>query len=148
MPSASFSHTVTVAAPRDRVWAALDKPETWNGIAGVDRVHQAVVDEEGKLRGFLFDTMVGGTAYEGKATPHSREEGEAMAWELANSQVKGQIHIDLADAAGGDTRMTVVLEIASAGFMAGMFFSAIANAVGTGFPATVDAMAASLSKNE
>ncbi len=121
-------------------------PDTWGEISGVERVHQPVIDDEGKLRGFLFDTVVGGTAYEGKASPRHRDEGQAMAWNLANSQVRGLVHIDLSDAGAG-TSMTVGLEIESASFMAGMFFGAIANAVGSGFPETVERLAAGLSES-
>ena len=140
MPRESFSHTALTAAPRENVWEALDDPDTWNAIAGVERVHQPVIDEEGRLRGFLFDTVVGGIAYEGRATHHAREEGRLMSWNITNSQVTGQIRVELGEAPDG-TLLMVTVDIASAGFLAGMFFNAIAKVVGDGLPETVETLA-------
>lgn len=143
MPSETFSHTATTAASRESVWKALDDPDTWNAISGVERVHQPVIDQEGRLRGFLFDTVVGGIPYEGRATPHAREEGWLMSWNITNSQITGQIRVELGEAQDG-TLLTVTVDIASASFLAGMFFGAIAKVVGDGLPETVDTLAARL----
>lgn len=145
VPTASFRHTVQVEAPPSHVWAAFDLPETWNSIPGVERVHQPVVDEKGRLGGFLFDTVIGGTTYEGEALPAHRDEGRALSWDIANNQIKGRIGVEL-DAAGTGTGLTVSLEITSVSFLAGMFFGAISNAVGDGFPQMVEDLARKLGK--
>lgn len=143
MPSESFSHTAITPATRENVWNALDDPDTWNAIAGVERVHQPVIDKEGRLRGFLFDTVVSGIAYEGRATPHAREEGRLMSWNITNSQITGQIRVELSEASDG-TLLTVAVDLASASLLAGMFFGAIAKVVGDGLPETVETLAARL----
>ena len=125
------------------MWAALDQPETWSAIPGVERVRQPVIDDGGRLRGFSFDTVVGGTRYEGKASPRVRDEGRTMSWDIANNQVKGHISVELNEAPMG-TNLTVSLEITSASFLSGMFFGAISKAVADGFSQTVDDLAAML----
>ena len=147
MPQASFRHTAHVEAPTSEVWAALDRPETWNSIPGVERVHQPVIDESGKLRGFSFDTVVGSTTYEGRATPRYRDEGRAVSWDIANSQVRGRIDVEVESANAG-THLTVSLAITSASLLAGMFFGAISRAVTDGFPQMVEDLAGRLGKAE
>ena len=143
MPRDSFSHSTVVAAPRSEVWAALDLPETWN-IAGVERVREPLIDEQGRLRGFKFDSVVGGVAYEGRATPHTRIEGEAMSWDIVNSQVTGLLHVELEGAADGATTMSVGIDIQSVGFLSAVFFRAIAKAVQDGLPRAAADLAADL----
>ena len=143
MPRDSFSHSTVVAAPRSKVWTALDLPETWN-IAGVERVREPVIDEQGRLCGFKFDSVVGGVAYEGRATPHTRVEGEAMSWDIANSQVTGLLHIELEDADDGATNMNVGVDIQSVGFLSAVFFGAITKAVRDGLPRAAADLASDL----
>ena len=122
------------------MWAALDEPETWEAVAGVDRVREPVFDADGRLRGFLFDTVVGGRAYEGRATPLDREEGRLIAWSIANSQVTGAITVELEDTKGG-TRLDVSVEMQPVSMMSRMFFGVITRTVEEGLPRTVEEMA-------
>lgn len=143
--SAAFSHASIVSAPRAAVWPALDLPETWNAVAGVERVHAPRFDDTGRLQGFLFDTVVAGRAYEGRAIPAERIEGSVMSWNIANSQVKGLIRVRLDDE-GGETKLTVDVELEGVSMMSRMLFGAIAETVRQGLPRTVDAMAAQLAE--
>jgi carbon monoxide dehydrogenase subunit G len=143
VPNASFSHSAVVSSSREQVWAALDLPETWNSIAGVDRVHEPIMDSEGRLHGFKFDTLVAGKAYEGIAGPHARVEGEAMSWDIVNSQIRGVIHVELSDVTDG-TLLDVGVDIESVSMFSSMFFGVISKTVGEGLPRTVEEMAASL----
>ena len=140
MARESFNHSTTVNAPRTAVWAALDLPETWNAVAGVERVHEPVIDDDGKLRGFKFDTVVAGRAYEGIARPHARVEGEAMSWDIANSQIRGLLHVELADADHG-TLLNVGIDMEAASMMSRMFFGVIASTVRDGLPRTMEDLA-------
>ena len=141
MPKETFSHTALTRAERAEVWKALDKPETWEGIGGVDKVIAPVIDNDGRLRGFSFETAVGGKIYLGKATPKAREESRLMAWNIENSEVRGVTTVQLSDDGPG-TRVQVTLEVESVGMFASMFFPVIANAIGSGLPESVDAFAA------
>ena len=125
------------------VWSALDRPQTWEAIGGVDRVFDPEIDAEGRLQGFSFETVAGGKRYVGVATPHRRVAGEMMAWQIANSEVRGVTSVALS----GDehqTVITVTLEVRSAGFLSSMFFPVIAKAIGSGLPRSVDEFAAAL----
>lgn len=145
MPKASFSHSSTVSSPREKVWTALDLPETWNSIAGVDRVHEPITDAEGRLLGFKFDTVVAGKAYEGTASPHARVEGETMSWDISNSQIRGVIHVGLSDHFDG-TLLDVGVDIESVSMFSSMFFGVISKTVGDGLPRTVEEMASGLAR--
>jgi hypothetical protein len=143
MPRETFTHKATTATPRIEVWQALDRPATWEGIAGVDRVIDPTIDEAGRLRGFMFETMVAGQPYRGTATEQRRIEGETMAWRIESSELKGAITVALADIDDG-TEIQVTIEVASAGMLSAMFFPVIAGTLRHGFPDSVNQFAASL----
>ena len=137
MPSQTFTASAIAAAPADRVWATLDRPETWASIGGVDRVFDPKIDEHGRLRGFSFDTVAAGKRYVGTASPAARDEGREMAWHIANSEVKGVTTVTLAPQ-GSTTTITVRLDVESAGLLSAMFFPVIAGAIGNGLPNAVE----------
>lgn len=143
MPSQTFTHEATTNAPIDEVWAALDRPQTWEAFGGVDRVYDPVVDAEGRLQGFSFNTRAGGSTYNGTATPHERIEGRKMAWHVENSEVRGITSVELEPDDAG-TRIAVRLEVQSAGLLSSMFFPVIVGAIGNGLPQAVDEFAAGL----
>lgn len=145
MPSQTFTHTTTARAPVQEVWIALDRPETWEAIGGVDRVFDPEIDDEGRLRGFSFDTMAGGRKYLGKATPRRRVEGHVMAWDVANPEVQGVTTVEV-EPDGTETTIRVTLEVESRGLLSTMFFPVVAAAIGNGLPAAVDHFAAGLSR--
>jgi hypothetical protein len=128
----------------DEAWEKLDQPETWEGIGGVQRVFDPEVDGQGRLRGFYFDTVAGGRKYVGKATPHQRVEGEVMAWDIQNPEIRGVITVALKPAGSDGTEIQVTMEVHSVGFLSSMFFPMIATAIGSGLANTVDAFALAL----
>jgi Polyketide cyclase / dehydrase and lipid transport len=140
VPSQSFTATAIAAAPIDQVWGALDRPQTWESIGGVDRVIDPKIDETGRLRGFSFETVAAGRRYLGTATPAAREEGRVMAWNIANSEIRGVTTVELASSGEG-TAITVRLDVESVGLMSGMFFPVIAGAIGNGLPTAVERFA-------
>ena len=146
MPSQTFSHSVRVAAPREVVWAALQRPETLEGIGGVDRVHDALIDQEGRLQGFSFEATAAGQVYPGLATPHIREEGRVIAWSIDTSEIEGMIRVDLADQAdqGAGTDLTVIVELETRSILSSVFFPVITSAMGKGLPDAVEAFAEKL----
>lgn len=147
VPSQTFTHTALAAAQVERVWEALDRPDTWEGISGVDRVFDPAIDEQGRLRGFSFETTAGGRGYIGTATAHHRAEREVIAWRIESSEVRGFIRVSLSPVEAG-TSVTVNLEVESAGVMSAILFPVISGAIGRGFPETVERFAAELSNRE
>ena len=142
MPTETFSHTAITRAARSEVWKALDKPETWEGIGGVDRVIAPVIDQDGRLRGFSFETVVAGKIYLGKATPNAREESRLMAWNIENSEVRGLTAVRLTNQGDG-TLIQVTLDVESAGILSTMFFPVIARTIGKGLPRAIEKFAMS-----
>ena len=141
MPSQTFSHTSEADAPLSTVWASLDEPATWESIGGVDRVFDPVLDD-GRLRGFSFETSVAGQRYLGTASPNERYEERKISWDIANSEIRGTTAVELAPHGDG-TSITVTVQVESRSFLAGMFFPVIAGALGNGLPSAVDSFAAS-----
>jgi len=141
VPRETFNHKTLASAPIDKVWAALDLPETWESIGGIDRVVDSAIDTEGRLQSFAFDTMIAGNPYRGEATSARREEGRLIAWNIENSEIAGVITITLTESARG-TEIEADLTVESKGFLASMFFAVISKTLGDGLPNSVDAFAA------
>ena len=140
MPRETFTHTAVASAPIADVWKALDKPLTWESIGGIDRVVDSVIDSEGRLQSFSFDTMVAGKPYRGEATTAGREELQMMAWNIENSEVAGLISVALSEP-DQRTAIAVTLIVESKGMLAGMFFPVVSKAIGDGLPRSVDRFA-------
>jgi len=140
VPSQTFSHSSSTTAPIQDVWAALDRPETWEAIGGVDRVFDPRIDDQGKLQGFSFETVAGGKRHTGTASPRERVEGTTMAWNIESSEVRGTTSIDL-EGDGQGTKVTVTVHVESIGFLSSMFFPVIAGALGKGLPTAVEEFA-------
>jgi carbon monoxide dehydrogenase subunit G len=143
MPGQTFEHSATTDKAPDSVWAELDKPTTWEGIPGVDRVIDPRVDGQGRLQGFGFETLIGGTVYRAKASPAGRDEGRMMAWAISSSEIQGKITVGLAPNGSG-TRVEVGLEAEGAGLLGSLLFPVISAAIGNGFASTVDGFVADL----
>jgi hypothetical protein len=143
VPSQTFSHRALSTATVDEAWEKLDHPETWEAIGGVERVFDPEVDGEGRLRRFSFDTVAAGRKYVGEATPHRRVEGEVMAWDIENPEIRGTITVALRPVESG-TEIQVTMEVHSVGFLSSMLFPVIATAIGSGLGNTVDEFARQL----
>jgi len=143
MPGQTFQHAAVTPLPLSNVWESLDEPATWEAIPGVDRVIDPVVDAAGRLRGFSFESDVGGRKYLGKATPARREEGRLIAWNIDSSEIRGKVAIEIGPDDQG-TKVEVRLDAEGAGMLGSLFFPVIASAIGGGFAATVEEFVAGL----
>ncbi len=143
MSGKSFQHEAVTPVPVSDVWKSLDEPTTWEAIPGVDRVIDPVVDGDGRLRSFSFESEVGGRKYLGEATPARRDEARLMAWNIDSSEIKGKVAIEIAPEDHG-TKVKVRLDVEGAGMLGSMFFPVIASAIGSGFTATVEEFVAGL----
>jgi hypothetical protein len=123
----------------------LNEPRSWESISGVDRILDSIVDQEGQLRGFSFESVAAGKKYLGRATPAGREPERMLAWDIETSEIRGRIIVSLAGAGEG-TRVDVTLRMESVGVLSSVFFPVITAAIEDGFPRSVDEFAAHLSE--
>lgn len=96
--------------------------------------------EDGRLRGFSFESIAGGRRHRGEATPAGREEGRSMAWRVESSEVRGTIEVALKPADEG-TSVLVTVDVESAGLLSALLFPALAAAIGRGLPEAVERFA-------
>ncbi len=143
MPRETFSHTARVPVPPEDLWPALDAPATWEGITGIDRVLDPIVDEQGRLAGFSFETRIGSVGYRGTAIPRERVEGSAITWDIDGGEIRGVTAVGLTTDGDG-TLVGVTLEVESVGMMSTLFFPMIANAIRNGLPHAVEEFARGL----
>lgn len=145
MPSQSFQAAGFAPVDVTTAWRALQRAETWEGIAGVEAVHDSVHDERGHLTGFGFAASVGGIRYSGTSAVTISEEPNHIRLELTTSEVVATIDVRLAESDGSDsTTVTVELAVRTRSFLAGMFFSSIAATIGRGLGATTENFASRL----
>ncbi|MEX2279164.1 MAG: hypothetical protein WEA76_03645 [Acidimicrobiia bacterium] len=143
MPEKTFHATAATTATPAEAWTSLQRPETWEGVAGVDDVTNATHTDEGQLAGFLFTVTVGGMKYRGQASVARVVQPEFMRLDLETSELIAVIEVALGHAESG-TDVRIDLTVRTRSFLAGMFFSAIADAIGRGLPAATEAFAGRL----
>lgn len=146
MPTETLSRTASSPAPTEQVWQALQAPDTWEGIPGIDEVIVPHYDEDGQLAGFDFTTRVGGRSYRGRASRAPGVDGQSMGWKVETPELVGSVMVALQGNADG-TDLTVTLTFASVGMMSSMFFPVISGSIGSEFPDAVDRFAREISRN-
>jgi hypothetical protein len=146
MPSATFSESVAIDADPPAVWDQLQEPDVWATLGPVQRVWDPII-EAGVLTGFTWSTDIGGKIYEGtgKALDHQRPDRYQLL--LDTSEMSGTITATLSPGNPGGTDAVVEIEIRSKGLLSSMFFPAIKNAIGSGFPEQVRNMGLRLSSS-
>lgn len=142
MPQDTFTSTAEAAAPADRVWASLQRAETWSGLGLIDEVSDAVV-EDGSLKSFRWATTVAGRRYPGTAAVIESTSNDTMAIELSTSEVAGLLEVFLKEVDGG-TGITVTMTARSKGWLAGAFWGVIADALRSGLADSVSRFASGL----
>lgn len=138
MPPDRFTHTITTTATPQRVWSALQEPETWGNIAGVDRVFDVVHDPEGVLRRYKFLATAGPRAYEGRSETVEVEAPRRMVVDVNTAEVVGSITATVEDCNPPETQVTVEVRLEARGMLAALFFPLVARAVGAGLPRHLD----------
>jgi hypothetical protein len=146
MPSATFSESVAINVAPPEVWDQLQEPDVWASLGPVQKVWDPIV-ENGVLTGFTWSTDIGGKVYEGtgKVLGHHRPDRYQLL--LDTSEMAGTITVELSSGNPGGTDAVVEIEIRSKGLLSSMFFPAIRNAIGSGFPQQVRDMGVRLSSS-
>ena len=142
MPSQVFTAHAVAKAEARQVWSALQNPETWREIGGVNEVANPTFDEVG-LTGYDFTVTAGGKSYGGQARRVEASAHQRMVMKIATDQLDGQVTVDLGPL-DAHTEVGVTMEIASRGFLAGVMFSVISNSVAKGYDAAVERFVDSL----
>ena len=144
MPSATFTETVTIDAAPANVWDQLQEPDVWASLGPVQKVWDPIFDD-GVLTGFTWSTDIGGKVYEGTGKTIAHQRPDRYELLLDTSEMSGTITADLSAANPGGTEAVVAIELKSKGLLSSMFFPAIKNAIGSGFPQQVSEMGTRLS---
>lgn len=125
-----------------QVWSALQNPETWREIGGVNEIANPTFDELG-LSGYDFSVAVGGRSYRGQARRIVASANQRMVMSIITDQLDGQITVELGPL-DAHTEVGVTMEIASRGFLANVMFSVISKSVANGYEAAVERFVDSL----
>jgi hypothetical protein len=145
VPGQTFTAYASTTAPVTNVWERLQVPATWEGISGVDSVFDPRHDQSGQLAGFKFHSTAAGRQYVGVASPGPRQREASLTWDIATSEIKGWVQVNLQPLDAG-TRVEVTMHVESVSIMASFGFPLIASAIASSFQQTVDNFAAGMSE--
>jgi carbon monoxide dehydrogenase subunit G len=140
-----FTHDAIAHVPRAEAWAALQRPEVWENIAGVQRVTNPRHDPAGLLAGYTFTVQAGPSTFRATAKTTIATPPEKMVLAIDSSEIKGTLTAMLANISERSTRVSVTVEIRAKGLLAQMFYPVVAQTVRTGLPSQVQAFAFKLS---
>ena len=143
MPSATFSHTVSVDAGPSRAWAVLQDPETWERIGPVSDVENPTYHDDGTLSGFDWAADIGGKRYAGKATGNDYEIDRRFTMTLDTSEIAGDVLATI-EPSNPSTEVTVEITFRTKGMLSAMFFPAIKQALSSGYAQQVEDLAAGI----
>jgi hypothetical protein len=143
VPSTEFEHTAIAPVTREIAWRQLQKPETWQVLAGVDEVFDVHYAPDGLMTAYRFRATAASQVYEGTATTVEATSPSMMAVEIATSEVTGRITTNLADTGDG-VAVSVTVALTSRGFLSTLFFPVVSQALSSGLPKQVDTFATRL----
>lgn len=140
--SMTFRHQATTEATPDQVWERLQNPATWAAVAGADSTsdHTYRGDE---LTWFRFTATVGGVPYRGTARVTEATPDEMMTLSIRSNELQGIIVVEMTLTNPG-TRLDVSMMMRPSGLLGPMVFPVVSRAVATGFPDSVERLAAAM----
>ena len=143
MPSATFSHTVSVEAPPSDAWAVLQDPDTWSRIGPVSDVSNPVHRSDGTLETFDWFADLGGKRYDGRAVGGDYEIDRRFTMTLDTSEIAGDV-VATIDGDNPTTDVTVEITFRTKGMLSAMFFPAIKQALSSGYAQQIEDLAAAI----
>lgn len=143
MPSATFSHTVSVDASPSDAWSALQDPETWSRIGPVSGVSNPQFHDDGTLSRFDWFADIGGKKYDGEAVGGDYEVDRRFTMLLDTSEIAGDVLATI-EAANPSTEVTVEITFRTKGMLSAMFFPALKQALSSGYAQQIEDLAASI----
>jgi carbon monoxide dehydrogenase subunit G len=139
----TFTHQATSPATSTQAWDALQRPETWGAIGGVKRIEDSETDPEGHLLGYRFVVEVGGSEHHGRARRLEADPPRHMVMGISSDHLEGEIGVEVTSSEAS-TLISVTMSMRPAGFLASLFFPAVARTVESGFDDHVERFARSL----
>ena len=143
MPSATFSHTVSVDASPSEAWAALQNPETWSKIGPVSNVSNPSYHDDGTLQSFDWVADIGGKKYDGSAVGGDYTLDERFTMTLDTSEIAGDV-VATIENSNPATDVTVEITFRTKGMLSAMFFPAIKKALESGYPQQIEDLASAV----
>ena len=143
MPSATFSHTVSVDATPEQAWEALQDPNVWSKIGPVSDVTNPSYAADGTLTAFDWVADVGGKRYDGKAIGGDYTLNERFTMTLDTSEIAGDVLATIAPS-NPATDVTIEITFRTKGMLSAMFFPAIKQALASGFPQQIEDLASGI----
>ena len=137
MPREAFQATATTTSAPEVCWKAMQQPDVWEGIAGVEKVTDPEVHPDGSLARFRFAATVAGKSYPGVAEVVESIPGGFMTLQLSTSELTATIALSLVGADQG-THLTIDVNIRTTTFMAGLFFPVVADVMRRGLPTAAE----------
>lgn len=143
MPGRNFAHHVISPVSAEQAWRALQRPETWGRIGGVNKIETPTFDDDGSLTGYRFEVDIAGIPYRGTARRTDWAPPHRMTMTIDSEQLTGQIKVEVLPVATG-TEVKVYMAMEPAGMFGSMFFPIVSNAVAKEFPGAVERFVADL----
>ena len=137
MPSEAFQATAITTSDPAAAWEAMQQPDVWEGIAGVEHVTDPEFHPDGSLARFRLAAIAAGKSYPGIAEVVESTPGRTMTLRLSTSELTATVALSLQ---GGDrgTHLTIDVDIRTSTFMASLFFPVVADVIGRGLPAAAE----------
>jgi hypothetical protein len=138
-----IAHSTTVDAAPEAVWHALQDAATWEGIAGIEDIHDIRHAPDGLLEGFDFHTVAAGMRFEATATVVKRNPPTSLTLVLESKDMTARLAVRAKGDAAPVT-LAVGVEFEGRSFVVRMALPAIERTLRAGLPREVDAFAARL----
>ena len=140
----SFSHSAIALVEPPAAWLALQRPDVWEEIAGVQEVVDPRFDEAGTLTSYRFTVKAGPHTVRGSAQTVEALEPDLMRIRISSPEIVGAITTELAPHEETATLVTVSVEMRAKGILASLFYPVVSQAVRNGLPDQVHAFAEKL----
>ena len=137
MPSEAFQATATTTSAPEISWTAMQQPDVWEGIAGVEKITDPEFHPDGSLARFRFGVTAAGKSYPGVAEVVESIPGDSMTLQLSTSELAATVALSLEGAAQG-THLRIHVNIRTTTFMAGLFFPVVADVMRRGLPTAAE----------
>ncbi|MBT8199155.1 MAG: hypothetical protein KJO36_01435 [Acidimicrobiia bacterium] len=123
-------------APRLTIWRALQQPETWTALTGIDEMIDYEMDGE-DLAVIRWRSKIGPRRIRGETRVEASAKPDFMTMVIDGGEVIALTTASLFDSASG-TRVDVVGELEPNGFMAHLILPVVANSIENSMPRALD----------
>jgi len=118
-------------------WRALQDPQTWAAIAGVDQINDVGYAADGSLAGYAFKVTVGIHTIRGSAKTVEAVAPRLMRLAISSAELTGWVQAAIGETFAGSPELTVSLSMRPRGLLATMFYPIIVQTAGSEFPGQV-----------